>query len=148
MPAQSRGAGRGGIEPRRDAEHEVLVHDDAAGVAAQGVAAQHRIVAVVGEHGRTQAVLLLAGEAGRALAARIHHAADAGHVACLELPDAAADARHASDDLVAGHAGVEGALPLAPRLVEVGVAHPAIEDVDLDVARSGITAVDLDLRKR
>src|SRR5690606_9624267 len=98
-----------------NAEHEALVDGDRGRVAAEGVATQMPVVAVVGAGIAVEAVLLLARLAVLALMARIHHAADADALARLELRDIGAYRRHATDDLVARHARVSRPFPLAAR---------------------------------
>jgi hypothetical protein len=106
------------------------------GVAAVGDAPEMRVGGVVGEGRRALAELLLPFLARGAGAARVDHAAHRRQVAFLEPPDGATRLHHPPDDLVARNAGVDGrhgALPLVPNLVQVGVADPAIEHVQLHV---------------
>ncbi len=128
-------SGSGEVEVRGNAQDESLVDDDAVGVAAIGDASQMLVGKVVGE-GRIRAELLEARLALGAGAVRVDHAADRGEVAGLELGDRGADLGDAADDLVAGHAGVDGGhdtAPLVADLVEIGVADAAEEDFDLHV---------------
>ena len=144
MPAQSSGAAAGEVEVGGNAQDEVLVDDDAVGVAAVGDAAEVLVGEVVGE-GHVGAELLEAGLALGAGAVGVDHAADGGEVAGLELGDGGADLGDAADDLVAGHAGVDGGhhvAPLVAGLVQVGVADAAEEDFDLHVVLGGIAARD------
>ena len=55
---------------------------------------------------------------------------------------------HAADDLVPGHDGIYRALPLVARDVQVGMAHAAEEDVDLDVGWPGRAALNSKRPKR
>ena len=85
-------------------------------------------------HVRTE--LLQAGLARRAGAVRVHHAADRGKVAGLELGNCGADLGDPADDLMAGDDGVDGrheAAKLVTDMVEIGVADTAEQDVDLNV---------------
>ena len=74
------------------------------------------------------------GAAVGAGAARVHEAAHADGVADLELLHAAADRRHAADDLVARHGRILGEAPFVAGEVQVGVADAAIEDFNLHIA--------------
>ena len=72
------------------------------------------------------AELLQARAAIRAGAAGIHEAAHADGVADLEFLHAAADGRHAADDLVAGHGRILREAPFVAGEVQVGVADAAV----------------------
>ena len=74
-PGAEERRGSGEIEVGRDAQDEVLVDDDAVGVAAVGDAAEVLVRGVVGE-GHVRAELLEAGLAVRAGAVGVDHAAD------------------------------------------------------------------------
>lgn len=95
-----------------------------------------------------QAVLLLAGDALLALAAGVHHAADADTVADLVLRDVLADGGDVADDLVADDLRVLDLAPLAADGVDVRVADAGVGDVDLDVVRSDVTTGDGGLDER
>ena len=145
---QRRGSGK--IEVRRNAEHEVLVDDDAVGVSAVGDAPGVLVGEVVGED-HVGAELLESGLALGAGAVGVHQAADRGQVAGLEFGHGGADLCDAADDLMAGNAGVDGghhAAPLIAGLVEIGVADAAEEDLDLDVVLGGIAPRDRGGSKR
>src|SRR5437764_92586 len=75
---------RGEIELRRHAQDEVLVDDDALGVAAVGKPAEVFVGRAEGEH-LVRAELLDAGLALRAGAVGVDHAADADELAGLVL---------------------------------------------------------------
>ena len=140
---QRRGAGE--VEVGRDAQDEVLVHDDAVGVAAVGD--RRRLVLVrrvVGER-HVRAELLEPGLAVGAGAVGIDQAADAGEVAGLEFGDGRSHLGDPADDLVARHARVNGrhdVVPLVAGLVKVGVADAAEENFDLHVAVGRIASRD------
>ena len=148
MPAQSSGAVAARSSLRRDPEGVGLVHHDAFGVAAEGHAAEVLVGAVVSEDREVEAILLQAAPATRAGAAGIDQAADGGEVAHLEFRDRAADLYDAADDFVAGHHRVDGVVPFVARLVQVGVADAAIEDVDDDVGGQRFAALDGKWRER
>src|SRR5690606_6083574 len=98
--------------------------------------------AVVGHHGAALAVLLEPGAALLALAAAVHHAADADPVAGLHVGDGAADLRDDAGDLVAGHHRKDGLTPFLAHLVDVGVADARVLDLDGDVLRTELTPLD------
>src|SRR6266496_6246794 len=132
------------IEVRRNAQDEALVDDHAVGVTTVSDAPEMLVPRVVGE-GSAGAELLEARLALGAGAVGIDQAADAGEIARPELRDRGADLRDTSDDLVAGDAWVDGghhAAPLVPRRVEIGVADPAEQDLDLDVVRGRVAPLD------
>ncbi|MOA29587.1 hypothetical protein D3C78_1506120 [compost metagenome] len=62
--------------------------------------------------------------------AGVDHAADADVVARLEAGDRRADADHAADDFMAGHHRVNAVVPVVAGLMQVRVAHAAVEDLD------------------
>jgi hypothetical protein len=148
MPAQRSGAAPGWIQPSGDPKHEVLVHHDLVGIAAVGRAAQNGVGAIVGEGEVVLAVLLEPLAAIGAVAAGIDHAAHAGQVAGLEAGDFLPDLLHPSDDFVPGHHGESRAAPFVPRLVEIGVADAAEENLDVDVVRSGRSALEVERHER
>ena len=72
----------------------------------------------------------LAGFAG---AARVDHAANADQIADFVLGDVRTDGGDFADDLVAGHQRVNGDAPLVARLMDVGMADAAVENLDRHV---------------
>ena len=150
--AKRRVSGDSGAQQRRhrrqlilrvaNGKHEVLVDDDPLRIAAQCM--PRRVVGrtVVGADQPLLAILLEPFVAGRARAATSHHAADPHGVADLESRDLVADRADMADDLVAGHAGIDGPAPFGTDGVEIGMADAAISDVDLDVLRPGLPAFD------
>src|SRR5690606_29347588 len=88
------------------------------------------------------AVLLQSFAAGSAGAATVDETADPGDIAHLEARHRAADGAYAADDLVAGHAGVERVVPLVAGGVQVGMANPAQENVDLYVVIARLAALE------
>ncbi len=130
-------------------QHEIPVDDDVIGIAAEGVAAHRRVLPVIGaDETRTGAILLLAVPAGRAGAAAVDHAADADRLADRKARHLAPDGRDAADDLVTGDARIDGSAPLGARGVQVRMADPAEQDVDRDVARTGVAAFEGEGGKR
>ena len=137
------GSGRGKVQALRDAEGEGLVDDDGGGVAAEGVAAEVLVGAVIGERGSREAELLQALLAARAGAAGVDHAARGADVADLDLGDLGADRGDAADDLVARDAGIVRARPFAAGRMDVGVADAAEENLHRDIGRAGRAPGDL-----
>src|SRR5512141_339760 len=122
-------SGSGEVEVRRNAQHESLVYDDAVRIPAVGDAAQMLVGEVIGQRAAL-AELLQSGLALWTSPIGVDHAADCAEVARLELRDRRADLRDAADDLMAGHAGIDGGhdfAPLVPHLVQIGVAYAAVE---------------------
>ena len=78
------------------------------------------------------------------MAATVDHAAYADQVADLVAGDGGAGAGDAADDLMAGHAGIDGVAPLVFDLVQVGVADAAEQDADFDLVGAGFGAVVLE----
>ena len=114
----------------------MLVHHDAAGVAAVGHGCGAVLVGrVVGENG-VRAELLEVRGAARAFLIRIDEAADSHDVADLVLGHRGADLRHAADNLMPRHTGIgrgHGA-PFVADLMQVGMADAAVQDVDLHIS--------------
>ncbi|MNR48553.1 hypothetical protein D3C85_1678010 [compost metagenome] len=65
------------------------------------------------------AQLLLMLRAGRALQAAVDLATDGDPVADLEAADVTAHGRHMPNDLVAGHDGIDGVVPVVVYLMRV-----------------------------
>ena len=61
-------------------------------------------------------------------------------LAGLGLARLRAGVRDGADDLMAGHDGVDAVFPFVAGGVQVGVAHAAVEDVDLNVLRADVAA--------
>ncbi|MNN46846.1 hypothetical protein D3C81_1612450 [compost metagenome] len=79
---------------------------------------------------------------GFAVAAGIDHATDAHQVADLVRRHLGTYGGDPADDLVTGHQRVHGNAPLVACLMDVGVAHAAVEDVDGDVIRARAAALE------
>ena len=80
--------------------------------------------------------------------AGIHEAANGGDVAFLEFFDVRADLDDASDDFLARHARVGGAVPFVAGNMHVRVADAAVKNLDLHIVRAGIPALKVERRKR
>ena len=55
-----------------------------------------------------------------------------------------ANGGHMTDDLMAGNAGIEGAVPFGTDLVQVRMADAAIGDIDRDIMRTDGAAFDVE----
>ena len=116
---------RGKIKRRGNAKHERLIDDDARGVTAERWTAKIRVLTVVGVERNCEAILLLSGLTVGTAAAGINHAADGNMVARLEFGDIPANLRHLADNLMTGHARVDGIVPFVAPRVQVGMANTA-----------------------
>src|SRR5690606_39441315 len=94
-----------------DMQDELLTHHYVVRVAAVGVLAAAKGVAVVGADKAVVAVLLQAFGARRALLAAVHHATDADDVADLESVYLIAYGADAADDFMARYRWVYGGVP-------------------------------------
>ena len=148
--AQRRVGGDAGAEQRcgdveldalGDPHHEVLGHHHVGGVAALGDGAV-AVHGAVGARVALEAVLLLALLAVDALAAGVDHAADADAVADGVLGDGRADLGDDAGDFVARRQRVLLRAPVAADGVDVRVADAGELDVDQDVVRANVPALD------
>ena len=153
-PVMQRGVGRdsrakqrrhaGQVQIGGNVQDEMIVDDDAVGVAAEGHAAQMLLRRVVGVNA-VRAELFQALFAVLTGAVGINHAANRGEVAGLEVLDGGTDLGDAADDLVSRRAGVNRgheAGPLVANRMKIGMADAAEEDFDLYVVLGRIAAVD------
>ncbi|SKX90826.1 Uncharacterised protein [Mycobacteroides abscessus subsp. abscessus] len=101
---------------------------------------------VVGLHDTRGAVLLVAVLARGTFTARVDEAADADAIADLVPGHLIADSGDRSGDLVSWHDGVGGAAPFVAGGMDVGVADPGEGDVDQDILRAEVPALDGGLR--
>lgn len=104
--------------------------------------------AVIGGNEAMFAILLKSVIAGEAALTAIYHATDTNRIADLEPSDLAADCAHMADDLMTGNARVERSAPFGANLMKIGMADPAIGDVDLDIEGTGLTPPDVDRLQR
>src|SRR5690606_24837740 len=74
--------------------------------------------------------------------------ADANGVTDPEACYRISDGGHFADNFMAGDAGIQGALPFGTHLMQVGMAHAAIGDLDLDIVGTRCAALDIDGFKR
>lgn len=105
------------VQRRRNSENKVLVDDHRLAVAA--VVDRAVLVLRVVRPLVCLAELLLVVATLATRATRVNHAADANDVADLELVHAAADRRHATNDLVTRHHRKDLATPFSSRLMNV-----------------------------
>ncbi len=135
--AQRRIGGDAGAQQRRGLgqlqalghpQDEFFAHHQVLGIAAVGHLVGNAVQAVVGLGIVLAAHLFFALAALVAHLAGVHHAADGDAVADLVPLDLGADGGDPADDLVARDHGVAAGAPVVARLVQVGVADPAIED--------------------
>ena len=143
MPAHSSGAADFGSRRVVDAQHELVAGPRCARSSRRRWAAgrggpcrcRSRVMPLTQYCSRpsSQACAVLAG---------VDHAADADHVADLEVLDVRANRADPADDLVARHHRVDAAAPFVAGLVQVGMAHAAVEDVDHHVVRARIAALE------
>lgn len=76
------------------------------------------------------------------MATAIDHAADTNKISNLVSGDVASHGGDSTDDLVPRYLGVRNRPPLPPHGMQVGVADAAEQDVDLDVVRADVSAVE------
>jgi hypothetical protein len=69
--------------------------------------------------------------------AAVNHAADTREVTYLETGNRSANGAYPTDDLMPRHRGVQSVLPFIARGVQIRVAHPAEEDLDLHIIGTG-----------
>ena len=122
-------------------EHVVLMHDDLLRISTERVPRCVRRCEVIRAR-HVVAVILETGAAVRAFPAAIDDAANPDEVARLEAGHLFADRQHATNDLVAWHAGIKRARPLRAHLVQIGMTDAAERDVDLHVMRTRRTPRD------
>lgn len=67
--------------------------------------------------------------------AGIDEAAHRRDVADFEMFNFFADGNHFPDDLMPRHAWINGIVPFIPSLVNIGMANPAVQDLDLNIFR-------------
>ena len=131
------------IQIRRDAENEILIHHDAFRITTIG---HRRCMVAVGRvvsQGHIRAEYLDASFAGRTRVIGIDEASDANEVADFELGDLRAHLGDATNDFMAGHAGINGrhhSVPFIAGLMQVRMANATEEEFDLHVAGSSIAA--------
>lgn len=126
-----------------DAQHKVLADHDAVGITAHGVATTDAVRAGVGLGHAFEAVLLQVRPARFALAAGVDHAAHTDQVADFVSGNIRTDGGDFSDDFMAGHQRVDGNAPFIAGLVDVGVAHPAVENIDRHIIGSRAATLEL-----
>ena len=76
------------------------------------------------------------------MAATIDQAADTGEIPDLEIRHLVTDSDDTADDLVTRNRRVERVLPFVTGRVQIGMAHAAEKNLDLNVVRPGIATFD------
>ncbi|MNH10768.1 hypothetical protein D3C79_702570 [compost metagenome] len=76
------------------------------------------------------------------MTAGVDHAADADQVTDLIAADVGADGGDLADDFVAGHQRVDGDAPFVAGLVNVGVAHATVENLDRHIVGTRAAALE------
>src|SRR5262249_49869569 len=137
-----KGCRAGRVEAGGDLQRKAIRDDELGGIAAVGGCRSVHLGAVVGEGSPFLTELLEVPVARTAGAAGGDKAPNAHEIAHLELLDALANLLHPADDLVPGHHGERGAAPLVAGLVDVRVAHAAVENVDEHVVWTGLAPLD------
>src|SRR6185437_7914105 len=97
---------------------------------------------VVSAHKANFAILLQPVAAARTGAAGIHYAPDARKIAGFKTFHLLSYVRHAPDDLMSRHAGINGVLPLVAHRVQIRVADSAIKNFNLNIAWPGFPALE------
>ena len=136
--------GRGALERNaaRNSQHVIFIDGDPRRIAAIGRRFLVLLDTIVGEAGPAFAKLLFARNAGFAGAVGIDEAADADDVADLPFFDMAAELEHLADDFVARNHREDRAAPFVAGLVNIGMADATIKDVDQNIVRAGLAALD------
>jgi hypothetical protein len=80
--------------------------------------------------------------------AGINHATDCGEIALTEILHVPSDFHDAPDDFVTGNAGILRAAPFAARGMDVGMANATEENVELNIGRAWIPALERVWRQR
>ena len=148
IPAQRSGATLARSSCRSDLQRKGFVHDDGVGVTAVGRRLPVLLEAVVGLDPAFLTKLLQAVLAAGAGPAGVDQDSNPGQIADPELRHLGADARDAAHDLVARHHGVDRVPPVIPRLVNVRVTHPAVENLDHHVSLAWGTPLEREWRER
>jgi hypothetical protein len=124
------------------AQKSSMIDHDAFRIAAVSHAAGVLVFAVVYENDAAIAELLEVRPAIFASAAGINHAAHADQIALAKFLHVGSNLPDAPDDLVTRNAGVSRAAPLVPHCMQIRVAHAAKQNIDLDVIRRRLAAVE------
>ncbi len=134
---------RGEVQLVGDLQRESFINNDAIGITAAGNATAFLVGAIVSEGRALTTELLEARLTMRACTTRIDHAADPGKIAFLELFDLVADFSDATDDLVAGDAGIlRAAAPFVADGMDIGMADAAEKNLNLHIERSRVATLE------
>lgn len=148
MPAHKQRRSARRIQRLRHAQHVVLVDNDRLRIAAISRPASLLLDAAIGAGHTLLAELLLTLPAWLAHAARIHDAADRGGIANLVARHMRTDGRNCANDFMAGHKWIIIRAPIAGGRVDIGVADPAMRNLDLHVVIADSAALKSPRRER
>lgn len=121
-------------------QHKVLTGDNRLGIPAVGGGAIVTILAVIGLNISLFAILLKPMLTRLANATRVNHTTNRGEIAGFKFADFTADGTNPPDNLMSRNNRIGAKTPVVARLMKVGVANAAIEDIDNHVIRSRLTA--------
>jgi hypothetical protein len=105
-------------------------------------------VRTVSKNGAYGAVLLETAPTVGALPTRIDHHANACQIANTKPGDVVTDGGDASDDLMPRNDWIDRLSPFVARHVQIGVTDAAVEDLDLDIVRANVAALNVERRER
>ena len=144
MPAHSSGATAASCAVgMADLQDKPVVDDDLPGVAAQRMSRRLCRRSVVGSDEAVLAVLLQSFVAGMAMLAAADETTHAHGFADAESGDVGTHRGDVTDDFMARDTGIFGPAPFGSNGVEIGMAHPAVGDLDLDVMVARIAPLDV-----
>jgi len=144
-PCAKQRRGRCRIQLFRYAQHKRFVDHDAVGISAVSYATKMFIFRVVGKGWHTVAELFVARAAVRAGAVGIDQTAHGGEISRFEFLDGGAGFHDSTNDFMARHAGIHSrhhVFPFIAYLMKIGVADSAVQNLDLHIVGSGLTALD------
>jgi hypothetical protein len=98
------------------------------------------LIAIVGNDQTIPTILLQPCSAVGALPTGIDEAANASEVAHFELLHLVAHSRYPANDLVSRHHGVNGVAPFVADLMDIRVANATIDNLDLYVVGTNLSA--------
>ena len=130
------------VQPVGDFHDEFFLHDDPVGIAAIG-RRPFPVEGVVSVGRPAAAVLLQTVFAGVAFEAGVDHAADADVIALAEARHIQPHGDNAPDDFVSRDHGIDRVAPVVARLMQIGMADAAVEDLDRHIVGARIAAFEL-----
>src|SRR5690606_8009690 len=130
------------VQPLRYPEAELFAYDQMPGIPTLGELPCDAIAGAVGERAAVAAELLFAVVALITGHAAVDQASHGNMVADFVPGDLGTDRDDPPHDLVARHDGVITAAPVVTRRVQVGVTHPAIQDLHGNVVGAQFPALE------